>query len=78
MTARRNLVGERVRVARERARPPLTQAELSARLQAEGVSVGRVPISKIENGTRAVTDIELVALVKVLRVSPSWLLGIEG
>jgi transcriptional regulator with XRE-family HTH domain len=32
-------------------------------------------LSKIENGQRPVTDIELVALAKALKVSSAWLLG---
>lgn len=70
-----NIVGERVRSARRRRNPPLTQDELSGQLAAYGVVVDRVAISKIESGTRYVSDYEVRALCKVLAVPPGWLLG---
>ena len=73
--ARRNIIGERVRLARERARPFITQADLAARLQVEGLRVERVTISKIETGYREVTDVEALAIAKALGVTGSWLLG---
>lgn len=68
-------MGSRVRLARARAKPAITQAELSARLQVSGVAIDRAGISKIENQERIVTDIELIALAKALRVTVGWLLG---
>ena len=73
--ARRNVIGERVRLARERAKPLITQADLAARLQIEGLQLERVTISKIETGYREVTDVETVAIAKALGVTVSWLLG---
>ena len=73
--ARRNVIGERVRLARERAKPLVTQADLAARLQIEGLRLERVAISKIETGYREVTDVEAIAIAKALGVTISWLLG---
>ncbi|MFC2017204.1 helix-turn-helix domain-containing protein [Chloroflexota bacterium] len=73
--ARRNVIGERVRLARERAKPLITQADLAARLQIEGLQLERVTISKIETGYREVTDVETVAIAKALGVTISWLMG---
>lgn len=73
--ARRNIIGERVRLAREKIKPPITQADLAARLQIEGLRLERVTISKIETGYREVTDVEAVAIAKALSVTISWLLG---
>ena len=73
--ARRNVIGERVRLARERAKPRITQADLAARLQIEGLRLERVAISKIETGYREVTDVEAIAIAKALGVTISWLLG---
>ena len=53
----------------------VTQADLAARLQIEGTRLERVTISKIETGYREVTDVEAVAIAKVLGVTVSWLLG---
>ncbi len=73
--ARRNVIGERVRLARERAKPRITQVDLAARLQIEGLRLERVAISKIETGYREVTDVEAIAIAKALGVTISWLLG---
>ena len=72
-----NLVGERVKEARNQAQPPLTQDELSKRLSTLGVSIGRAGIAKIESGIRGVLDYEVVALSKALHVKASWLLGLK-
>ena len=69
---RKNLCGDRVREAR--ARLNITQADLAARLQVAGVIMERDSVSRIEIGTRFVTDYELSVLSDVLGVSVEWLL----
>ena len=71
--ARKNLCGDRVKEAR--ARRKITQEDLAARLQIEGVTMERDSVSRIEIGTRFVTDYELVVLSRVLGVSMEWLTG---
>ena len=71
----RNLVNTRVREARKSAKPPITQVDLVARLQLLGMMIGQSGLSKIESGHRPVSDKEVVALAKGLKVSVSWLLG---
>ena len=68
---RKNLCGDRVREAR--ARLNITQADLAARLQVAGIIIERDSVSRIEIGTRFVTDYELVVLSNVLGVSLEWL-----
>lgn len=70
-----NLVGGRVKEARAKSHPPITQAELSKRLAKLGVSIDRAGVAKIETGIRSVLDFELVALAKALNVNVVWLLG---
>ncbi len=70
-----NLVGERVKEARGKAQPPITQDELSKKLTKLGVSIDRAGVAKIETGIRGVLDFELVALAKALEVKVTWLLG---
>lgn len=70
-----NISGERVREARVRLR--MTQEKLAVQLKLAHVVIERDSISRIELGTRFVTDYEILALSKVLKVSPSWLLGID-
>lgn len=73
----RNLIGERVRISREKSKPPITQNDLSARLAVRGVELSRSSIAKIESLKRPVTDIQLVAIANALGVSIIWLLGNE-
>lgn len=76
MNQRRNMIGPQVRKARAHARPPLTQQDLSARLEVRGVHIDRAGISKIETGYRAVMDIELTALADALGISILQLLDL--
>lgn len=73
----KNLIGDRVRQARHKAKPKITQKDLLARLAVRGIELEKTTISKIEAKTRPVTDIELVAIADALGVSVLWLLGKE-
>lgn len=71
----KNLVGARVRSARLAHQPPLDQADLAASLSmALNQAIGRTTVTRLEKGDRPVTDIELVALAKILDVDVAWLL----
>ena len=71
----KNICGERVKEARKRLN--LSQENLAAKLQTEGVNIERDSVSRIEIGTRFVADYELRELARILRVSVDWLLGAE-
>ena len=71
----KNISGSRIHQARAALR--LSQAELAARMQVNGVTIEREAISKIETGDRFVTDYELMVFAKVLGVSMEWLIGQE-
>lgn len=75
MHKRRNAVGSRIRQARLSESPKATQKDISARLQLEGINISESSVGKIELGLRPVTDLQLIALAKVLKVSCAWLLG---
>ena len=62
-----NIVGRRVRELRKKKK--MSQQALSNKLELLGVYICRGSISRIEDGSRTVTDIELLALSKVLGVS---------
>ena len=70
----RNIVGTRIRQARKATKPAITQADLVARLQLLGIVIDQSGLSKIESRCRPVSDIEVVALAKALKVSVAWLL----
>lgn len=64
---RMNITGQNIRRAREKAK--LTQKELSIKLETLAVYVCRGSLSRIENGSRIVTDIELQAIADILHIS---------
>ena len=68
-----NLSGERIRIARKKRR--ISQTELAAKMQLEGIQMAQDSISRIEIGTRFVPDYELPLYAKILNVSVEWLLG---
>ncbi len=72
---RKNICGQRVKEARKKCK--LSQENLAAKLQLEGVIIERDSVSRIEIGTRFVADYEIVALCKILHVTPGYLLGME-
>ena len=72
---KKNICGERVRQARVIQR--LRQEDLAAKIQTQGVNMERDSISRIEIGTRFVSDFELKIFAEVLGVSVQWLLGID-
>lgn len=65
-------------MARERARPPITQNDLAARLAVRGLDLDRPTITRIENRKRFLRDYEIREIAKVLKVSVAWLFGEEG
>lgn len=70
---KKNICGDRIREARQKAR--MTQSDLAARIQIEGVTMERDSISRIEIGTRFVADYEMMIFAKVLNVTVEWLLN---
>ena len=48
-----------------------------AQIQLKGINMERDSISRIEIGTRFVSDFELKIFAEVLGVSVNWLLGID-
>jgi len=77
MNMRKNIIGERLKEARLKAKPKVTQIDLLARLEVREIYLERTSISKIEAGTRPVTDKELVAIADALHVTTNWLLKID-
>ena len=63
---RKNIVGNNVRKYRQLKK--MSQAELSAKLELMAIYICRGSVSRIEDMSRTVTDIELYGLSKVLDV----------
>lgn len=72
---RRNICGERVRMARLAKR--MSQEALAGKMQMKGVNITQDAISNIESGRRLVTDYELRAFASVLRTTIEDLLDPE-
>ena len=69
---KKNICGEKIHQARRKAK--LTQADLAAKLQISGIIIERDSISRIEIGTRFVTDYEVREIARILNVDINWLL----
>ena len=67
-----NLCGQRIKEARKRE--GLSQDQLAARMQVEGIQINQRAVSRIETGDRVVADYELLYFAKVLKVELNWLL----
>lgn len=65
----KNVVGPKVREARYRGGRKVSQEVLAARLQALGVDIDQTALSRLENGERQITDIEILAVCKALGIA---------
>ncbi len=72
---KKNIAGDRIHQMRTTLR--LSQSDLAARMQVNGVIIEREAISKIETGDRFITDYELMIFSQVLGVTIEWLLKID-
>lgn len=73
-TGRNNLCGETI--TRLRVAMGVSQRQLADLLQLDGLEIDKNAVQRIEAGKRFVTDIELVHLARVFRVSYTDLLGL--
>lgn len=72
---KKNASGSRIRALREKAK--LSQEQLAAQLQLLGMDSERGVIKRIENGDRAVSDLELQILARFFQVSYRYLIDGE-
>ena len=72
---KKNIVGKNIQAARKKATPAVTQLDLVARLDLLGVKIDQSTLSKIENGQRPVSDVEVSAFAKALKMPISSLYG---
>lgn len=69
-TEQKNIVGNKVKSLRKERH--MSQQELSDKLEILAIYICRGSISRIEDQTRTVTDIELYGLAQVLGVSVEY------
>ena len=70
-----NISGRAIRAERERQ--GLSQEQLAARMQVEGIPLNQKAVSRVETGLRVVSDYELMTFARVLRVTMAHLVGQE-
>ncbi|MGE4489357.1 MAG: helix-turn-helix domain-containing protein [Kiritimatiellales bacterium] len=73
---KKNIVGGRV--AARRQRQGMTQTDLMNSLNKLGIELTRTAVTKLETGFRCVRDYEVVALAKILKTTPQYLLTGRG
>ena len=73
----RNIIGRRVKEARLKCKPTVSQEDLAGRLAAQGILLDRTAVSRVESQSRYVMDYEAAAIARALKVSVAWLFG-EG
>lgn len=66
-----NIIGAKIKEAREKK--GYGQKQLSEKMELMAVYTCRGSLSRIENGKRAITDIEINAISKILDVSLDYL-----
>ena len=71
----RNVIGRRIRQARLKCSPSVSQDDLAGRLAARGIILDQTAISRIESQARYLMDYEVAAIAKCLKVSVGWLFG---
>jgi transcriptional regulator with XRE-family HTH domain len=72
-----NICGKWIRYVRKglygKNHPKMTQEELTAKLQILGLKIDRTALSRIESGTRVLSDIEVYCFAYVLKVPFNFL-----
>lgn len=67
-----NICGKWIRYVRKglygKSHPKMTQEELTAKLQVLGLKIDRTALSRIENGSRVLSDLEVTCFAYVLKV----------
>ncbi len=71
-----NMIGENVKKIRKQKK--MSQQMLSNKLELLGIYVCRGSVSRIEDFSRTVTDIELYGIAKVLNVSINHLFELDN
>lgn len=71
----KNYIASRLKELRDER--GMSQRKLAGEFQLMGYDIGKDVITRIENNKRYVTDIEIIAIMKVFQVSSDYLLGVK-
>ena len=72
-----NICGEAIKRIRQAQSSKMSQRALADQLQLFGMDVDKNAIQRIECGKRFVTDIELIAICRVLKISITDILPLD-
>lgn len=72
---KRNIIGDTIKKLRKARK--LSQQDLAARLQVAGICIERDSISRIENGSRFISDFELKAMAQILETTINYLVDFD-
>lgn len=72
---KRNISGDTIKKLRKAQK--LSQQDLATRLQVAGISIERDSISRIENGSRFISDFELKAIAQILETTVNYLVDFD-
>lgn len=72
---KRNISGDTIKKLKKAQK--LSQQDLAARLQVAGISIERDSISRIENGSRFISDFELKAIAQILETTVNYLVDFD-
>lgn len=79
---RKNVCGDKIRTIRlaklMESKHKMTQTELAERMSAQGSFMTRITVGRIENGTRELSDIELIRFARALEVEIQELFFEDG
>ena len=64
-----NICGKKIYELRIASKPKMSQRMLAELLQLNGVDVDKNAVQRMESGQRFITDIEIVALCKIFKVT---------
>ena len=72
----RNICGKKIYDLRKAVLPKMSQRQLAEQMQLHNIDMDKTAIKRIENGSRYITDIEVVAFCKIFSVSSSFFLEV--
>lgn len=77
-TGQKNLIGNRLKMLRNKAVPKISQRDMAGKLQLLGIDMDKNAITRIETNKRYVSDIELQAFAKIFDVTYDYLIDGKG
>ncbi|MBQ7227417.1 MAG: helix-turn-helix transcriptional regulator [Clostridia bacterium] len=72
-----NICGKKIYELRKSMSPKMSQRMLAELLQLNGVDVDKNAVQRMESGQRFITDIEILTICKIFKISANELFGCD-